>query len=184
MFLENSTYHWHKPRELRLCYKPLFHCSVVMRCCSTGCFSKDQVYLDGILRILRHRRNIDFKMLTSLGKVNSIYLNSVNRLYTTYKSLTLKNNLACRCPMKMWKGFVILRSCGEPGSLISCKTKNVTCSSWTTSSWLMNWTMLNYKSSFHEDKGLVIREFFSASRFDYLVISSCDSVKKKKRFLF
>ncbi|KAJ4947511.1 hypothetical protein JOQ06_009546 [Pogonophryne albipinna] len=35
-----------------------------------GCFSKDQVYLDGILRILRHRRNIDFKMLTSLGKVS------------------------------------------------------------------------------------------------------------------
>ncbi|XP_061620780.1 microtubule-associated tyrosine carboxypeptidase 1 isoform X8 [Phyllopteryx taeniolatus] len=35
-----------------------------------GCFSKDQVYLDGILRILRHRRDIDFKMLTSLGKVS------------------------------------------------------------------------------------------------------------------
>ncbi|XP_070690101.1 microtubule-associated tyrosine carboxypeptidase 1 [Pempheris klunzingeri] len=35
-----------------------------------GCFSKDQVYLDGILRILRHRKTIDFKMLTSLGKVS------------------------------------------------------------------------------------------------------------------
>ncbi|XP_036391404.1 uncharacterized protein KIAA0895-like [Megalops cyprinoides] len=35
-----------------------------------GCFSKDQVYLDGILRILRHRREIDFKMLASLGKVS------------------------------------------------------------------------------------------------------------------
>ncbi|XP_075900132.1 microtubule-associated tyrosine carboxypeptidase 1 isoform X2 [Nelusetta ayraudi] len=35
-----------------------------------GCFSKDQVYLDGILRILRHRRSIDFKTLTSLGKVS------------------------------------------------------------------------------------------------------------------
>uniref|UniRef100_H3CBB0 Microtubule associated tyrosine carboxypeptidase 1 n=1 Tax=Tetraodon nigroviridis TaxID=99883 RepID=H3CBB0_TETNG len=35
-----------------------------------GCFSKDQVYLDGILRLLRHRRNIDFKMLTTLGKVS------------------------------------------------------------------------------------------------------------------
>ncbi|XP_066503373.1 microtubule-associated tyrosine carboxypeptidase [Hoplias malabaricus] len=35
-----------------------------------GCFSKDQVYLDGILRILRHRRDIDFKMLASLGKVS------------------------------------------------------------------------------------------------------------------
>lgn len=35
----------------------------------TGCFSKDQVYLDGILRILRHRQTIDFQLLTSLGKV-------------------------------------------------------------------------------------------------------------------
>ncbi|XP_068594864.1 microtubule-associated tyrosine carboxypeptidase [Brachionichthys hirsutus] len=35
-----------------------------------GCFSKDQVYLDGILRILRHRKAIDFKTLTSLGKVS------------------------------------------------------------------------------------------------------------------
>ncbi|XP_053297028.1 microtubule-associated tyrosine carboxypeptidase [Pleuronectes platessa] len=35
-----------------------------------GCFSKDQVYLDGILRILRHRKSIDFKMLTCLGKVS------------------------------------------------------------------------------------------------------------------
>lgn len=35
----------------------------------TGCFSKDQVYLDGILRILRHRHTIDFQLLTSLGKV-------------------------------------------------------------------------------------------------------------------
>ncbi|XP_077568787.1 microtubule-associated tyrosine carboxypeptidase 1 [Stigmatopora nigra] len=35
-----------------------------------GCFSKDQVYLDGTLRILRHRRDIDFQMLTSLGKVS------------------------------------------------------------------------------------------------------------------
>lgn len=36
----------------------------------TGCFSKDQVYLDGIVRILRHRQTIDFPMLTSLGKVS------------------------------------------------------------------------------------------------------------------
>lgn len=35
-----------------------------------GCFSKDQVYLDGIVRILRHRQTIDFPMLTSLGKVS------------------------------------------------------------------------------------------------------------------
>ncbi|KAM9301976.1 microtubule-associated tyrosine carboxypeptidase 1-like [Gastrophryne carolinensis] len=35
-----------------------------------GCFSKDQVYLDGIIRILRHRRTIDFRLLTALGKVS------------------------------------------------------------------------------------------------------------------
>lgn len=34
-----------------------------------GCFSKDQVYLDGILRILRHRQTIDFPLLAALGKV-------------------------------------------------------------------------------------------------------------------
>ncbi|XP_073486616.1 putative tyrosine carboxypeptidase MATCAP2 isoform X1 [Aquarana catesbeiana] len=35
-----------------------------------GCFSKDQVYLDGILRILRHRETIDFHLLTAMGKVS------------------------------------------------------------------------------------------------------------------
>ncbi|XP_061074527.1 putative tyrosine carboxypeptidase MATCAP2 [Conger conger] len=35
-----------------------------------GCFSKDQVYLDGVLKILRHRDNIDFLLLTALGKVS------------------------------------------------------------------------------------------------------------------
>ncbi|XP_053127113.1 microtubule-associated tyrosine carboxypeptidase 1 isoform X2 [Hemicordylus capensis] len=35
-----------------------------------GCFSKDQVYLDGILRILRHRQTIDFPLLVALGKVS------------------------------------------------------------------------------------------------------------------
>ncbi|XP_061112185.1 putative tyrosine carboxypeptidase MATCAP2 [Conger conger] len=35
-----------------------------------GCFSKDQVYLDGILRLLRHRDSIDFQLLMSLGKVS------------------------------------------------------------------------------------------------------------------
>uniref|UniRef100_A0A674JC89 KIAA0895 like n=1 Tax=Terrapene triunguis TaxID=2587831 RepID=A0A674JC89_9SAUR len=35
-----------------------------------GCFSKDQVYLDGILRILRHRQTIDFRLLAALGKVS------------------------------------------------------------------------------------------------------------------
>ncbi|KAM7383765.1 hypothetical protein PAMA_011223 [Pampus argenteus] len=35
-----------------------------------GCFSKDQVYLDGILKILRHRDKIDFPLLMALGKVS------------------------------------------------------------------------------------------------------------------
>ncbi|XP_072530785.1 putative tyrosine carboxypeptidase MATCAP2 isoform X2 [Salminus brasiliensis] len=35
-----------------------------------GCFSKDQVYLDGILKILRHREKINFQLLTALGKVS------------------------------------------------------------------------------------------------------------------
>ncbi|XP_018418444.1 PREDICTED: uncharacterized protein KIAA0895 homolog isoform X2 [Nanorana parkeri] len=35
-----------------------------------GCFNKDQVYLDGILRILRHRETIDFHLLTSMGKIS------------------------------------------------------------------------------------------------------------------
>lgn len=35
-----------------------------------GCFSKDQVYLDGILKILRHREKIDFQLLMALGKVS------------------------------------------------------------------------------------------------------------------
>ena len=50
-------------------YSPCVACPVSCVLCLSGCFSKDQVYLDGILRILRHRRSIDFKMLTSLGKV-------------------------------------------------------------------------------------------------------------------
>ncbi|KAE8597295.1 hypothetical protein XENTR_v10016418 [Xenopus tropicalis] len=35
-----------------------------------GCFNKDQVYLDGILQLLRHRETIDFCLLTSMGKVS------------------------------------------------------------------------------------------------------------------
>ncbi|XP_063169083.1 microtubule-associated tyrosine carboxypeptidase 1 isoform X2 [Candoia aspera] len=35
-----------------------------------GCFSKDQVYLQGILQILRHRQTIDFRLLAALGKVS------------------------------------------------------------------------------------------------------------------
>nr|DBA16666.1 TPA: hypothetical protein GDO54_002217 [Pyxicephalus adspersus] len=44
-----------------------------------GCFSKDQVYLDGIIRILRHRRSIDFRLLTSLGKVSFEEAESLQR---------------------------------------------------------------------------------------------------------
>ncbi|XP_043937374.1 uncharacterized protein KIAA0895-like homolog [Protopterus annectens] len=35
-----------------------------------GCFSKDQVYLEGVLQILRHRKDLDFKLLVRLGKVS------------------------------------------------------------------------------------------------------------------
>ncbi|XP_039978447.1 uncharacterized protein KIAA0895 isoform X6 [Xiphias gladius] len=35
-----------------------------------GCFSKDQVYLDGILKILRYRDKINFPLLMALGKVS------------------------------------------------------------------------------------------------------------------
>ncbi|XP_034401470.1 uncharacterized protein KIAA0895-like isoform X3 [Cyclopterus lumpus] len=35
-----------------------------------GCFSKDQVYLDGILQILRYRDKINFPLLMALGKVS------------------------------------------------------------------------------------------------------------------
>lgn len=39
-----------------------------------GCFSKDQVYLEGILQILRHRQKIDFRLLAALGKVRGPHL--------------------------------------------------------------------------------------------------------------
>ncbi|XP_029975863.1 uncharacterized protein KIAA0895 [Salarias fasciatus] len=35
-----------------------------------GCFSKDQVYLDGVLKILRYRDKINFPLLMALGKVS------------------------------------------------------------------------------------------------------------------
>ncbi|KAG9335666.1 hypothetical protein JZ751_004318 [Albula glossodonta] len=35
-----------------------------------GCFSKDQVYLDGILKLLRFRDSVDFQLLVCLGKVS------------------------------------------------------------------------------------------------------------------
>ncbi|XP_059123501.1 putative tyrosine carboxypeptidase MATCAP2 isoform X3 [Peromyscus eremicus] len=51
-----------------------------------GCFSKDQVYLDGILQILRFRESIDFHLLTALGKVS---YEDVDRL----KGLAVTENL-------------------------------------------------------------------------------------------
>ncbi|XP_064169006.1 microtubule-associated tyrosine carboxypeptidase [Anguilla rostrata] len=53
---------------------------------SSGCFSKDQVYLDGILRILRHRRDIDFKMLASLGKVSYEDVERLRHLAVLHKT--------------------------------------------------------------------------------------------------
>ena len=38
-----------------------------------GCFSKDQVYLDGILKILRYRDKINFPLLMALGKVRQLH---------------------------------------------------------------------------------------------------------------
>uniref|UniRef100_G3VLR5 Microtubule associated tyrosine carboxypeptidase 2 n=1 Tax=Sarcophilus harrisii TaxID=9305 RepID=G3VLR5_SARHA len=51
-----------------------------------GCFNKDQVYLDGILQILRYRESIDFHLLTTLGKVS---FEDVDRL----KTLAVTENL-------------------------------------------------------------------------------------------
>ncbi|XP_060720821.1 putative tyrosine carboxypeptidase MATCAP2 [Tachysurus vachellii] len=51
-----------------------------------GCFNKDQVYLDGILKLLRHREKIDFQLLTALGKVS---YEDVERL----KSLAVMENV-------------------------------------------------------------------------------------------
>ncbi|KAM4743592.1 microtubule-associated tyrosine carboxypeptidase 1 isoform 2-T3 [Anableps anableps] len=62
-----------------------------------GCFSKDQVYLDGILRILRHRRNIDFKMLASLGKVSDLIAPRCRR----------DPGCSQRCPSRTWSGCVL-----------------------------------------------------------------------------
>ncbi len=60
---------------LPLCMFCIICILIVCMCVYTGCFSKDQVYLDGILRILRHRRNINFKRLTALGKAGPIHTN-------------------------------------------------------------------------------------------------------------
>ena len=35
-----------------------------------GAFQKDQIYLKGLLRILKHRHSIDFNLLFRMGKVS------------------------------------------------------------------------------------------------------------------
>ncbi|XP_048195424.1 uncharacterized protein KIAA0895 homolog isoform X2 [Perognathus longimembris pacificus] len=50
-----------------------------------GCFSKDQVYLDGTLQILRNRRSIDFYLLTALGKVSYEDVDRLSGLAVTDK---------------------------------------------------------------------------------------------------
>ncbi|XP_063284660.1 putative tyrosine carboxypeptidase MATCAP2 [Pelobates fuscus] len=35
-----------------------------------GCYNKDQVYLEGVLHLLRHRHAIDFQLLMAMGKVS------------------------------------------------------------------------------------------------------------------
>lgn len=62
----------------------------------SGCFRKDQVYLDGILKILRHRERINFQLLMSLGKVcNGVYLMCQTRTRRHSKSrfIRLPNRL-------------------------------------------------------------------------------------------
>ncbi|KAG7256468.1 LOW QUALITY PROTEIN: hypothetical protein CRUP_013081 [Coryphaenoides rupestris] len=45
-----------------------------------GCFSKDQVYLEGILNILRYREQIDFTMLMALGKDRAAYARQLDKI--------------------------------------------------------------------------------------------------------
>lgn len=52
-----------------ICLELAFENSRLLFLPLTGCFSKDQVYLDGILKILRYRDKIDFPLLLALGKV-------------------------------------------------------------------------------------------------------------------
>ncbi|XP_063803910.1 putative tyrosine carboxypeptidase MATCAP2 [Pseudophryne corroboree] len=60
-FVEDPNTRWH-------------YCMRAKRGCTDtsqpGCCSKDQVYLDGILHILRHRDTIDFRLLTCMGQVS------------------------------------------------------------------------------------------------------------------
>lgn len=109
----------------------------------SGCFSKDQVYLDGILRILRHRRNIDFKMLTSLGKVSvdtfPTHWFSNYGMCTTRATQTFFTS--CRCLMKTWRGCGRWRCPHGPESHTSCETRSGTCNIWITSSLSTSWTI-------------------------------------------
>ncbi|XP_063281419.1 putative tyrosine carboxypeptidase MATCAP2 [Pelobates fuscus] len=45
-----------------------------------GCCTKDQVYLEGVLHILRHRHTIDFKLLMAMGKVSYADINRLKKI--------------------------------------------------------------------------------------------------------
>ncbi|XP_063281888.1 putative tyrosine carboxypeptidase MATCAP2 [Pelobates fuscus] len=45
-----------------------------------GCCNKDQVYLEGVLHILRHRHAIDFKLLMAMGKVSYLDVNRLKKV--------------------------------------------------------------------------------------------------------
>ncbi|CAH2301124.1 Hypothetical predicted protein [Pelobates cultripes] len=45
-----------------------------------GCCNKDQVYLEGVLHILRHRHAIDFKLLMAMGKVSYLDINRLKKV--------------------------------------------------------------------------------------------------------
>lgn len=51
------------------CFSTECFVEILLVCLFLGCFGKDQVYLDGILKILRYREKINFSLLTALGKV-------------------------------------------------------------------------------------------------------------------
>lgn len=54
-----------------------------------GCFSKDQVYLDGILSILRYRDKINFPLLMALGKVEYLIVYLCCSVYIKLDTLFL-----------------------------------------------------------------------------------------------
>lgn len=77
--------------------------------CLVGCFSKDQVYLDGILKILRYREKIDFPLLMALGKVDgadcrltgqSHWQLSLRQIETEWRDQAVIENFHMNCYQK------------------------------------------------------------------------------------